>query len=846
MTGRSVLRNESGIALVSALLVLLLMSSLMVGFAAMATTDTRVRAISGSRTQAFYFAHAGLEKLTADIGDLFLVNSAPTGAEIDALVGDPPDLPGVTWIEGDGDSGYRIEFDRDANGNPDPGPGNITSGPFQGFSGQIVDFTLEVTAHLVDGSEAQLRKTIQTVAIPLFQFGMFSEMDLSFFPGPSFNFGGRVHTNGNLFLAADPGPVSFADPVTAFKEIIRTELANGQSTSASHSGNVRVRTSSNAYRMLDRDEGSLVGGLGTAENEPTWTNLSTGVYNYNIRNWRTGAKELVLPIVTAGASVIDLIRRPVANEDNSAPDVFAQRYFSMASLRILLSDTAADITSLPTVTADPPVELGAVPPVGYNVLDPDTPPFALSPGYDLVTGNGINGARTPVGTPLLGGFLKIEMQRADGTWQDVTLQILNHGIAGEQWSNPLAGGAGPCAGLPDPSPDAIIRLQRVRDDDGACLTGSPLATDYWPNVLYDPREGIMRDGMGNTTPPNFGGIMHYIELDTLNLKRWLEGTLAGDGANALSVNGYVVYFSDRRGNRNALNQETGEYGFEDVVNTPSGGVPNALLDAGEDVNGNGLVEVYGGTPRPPAPLATMNDMTAPYSGAIAPNSPLDVTSAANGAPNGVNDTEDQRVARANPAVFFRRALKVSNGRAGNIPMPGLTLVSENPVYVNGTWNADPSVGFVEPNAATAFIADAITVLSDLFSDRVSFLYAHDLNPRNGNLSYFRFAAMAGKGLSFPKPVGTANDFGTDGGTHNFLRYIEDWNGNTLRYMGSLASMFYSRQAVGTYKCCSDVYGPPTRGYEFDIDFLEYGLLPPRTPMFRDINSTGFTQIIRPQ
>ena len=843
MTGRSVLRNESGIALVSALLVLLLMSSLMVGFVAMATTDTRVRAISGSRTQAFYFAHAGLEKLTADIGDLFIVNASPTGAEIDALVGDPPDFPqpvypGVTWIEGDGDSGYRIEFDRDADGNPLPGPGNITSGPFQGFSGQIVDFRLEVTAHLDDGSEAQLRKTIQTVAIPLFQFGMFSEMDLSFFPGPSFNFGGRVHTNGNLFLAADPGPVSFSDPVTAFKEVIRTELANGQSTSASHSGNVRVRTSTNAYRMLDRDEGSLVGGLGTAENEPTWTNLSTGVYNYNIRNWRTGAKKLVLPIVTEGASVIDLIRRPVPNEDTSAPAVLAQRYFSMASLRILLSDDPNDITSLPTVTADPPVELGAAPPLGYNVLDPDTPPFALSQG------SGVNGARTPVGTPLLGGFLKIDMQRADGTWQDVTLEILNHGIAGEQWRDPLLGGSGPCGSVAAPSPDAILRLQRGRDsgvDDLTCKNGSVNPQDYWPNTLYDPREGITRDGMANTTPPNFGGVMHYIELDAGNLKRWLDGTLAGSGSNALSVNGYVVYFSDRRGNRNDLNQETGEYGFEDVVNTPSGGVPNQLLDDGEDVNGNGVLDHYGRAPRLPAA-----GIDAPYSTAIRPNTPVDVTDAGNPAPDGANSAEDQMIARANPAVFFRRALKVSNGRAGNIPMPGLTLVAENPVYINGTWNADPSVGFVEPNAATAFVADAVTVLSDVFSDRVSFLYAHDLNPRNGGLSYFRFAAMSGKGLSFPRPSGTNADFGTDGGTHNFLRYIEDWNGNTLRYMGSLASMFYSRQAVGTYKCCADVYGPPTRGYEFDLDFLEYGKLPPRTPMFRDVNSTGFMQIIRPQ
>ncbi len=47
-----------------------------------------VRALDGTRTQAFYVAHAGLEKLTADLGDLFSVNFAPTGAQINALTAD--------------------------------------------------------------------------------------------------------------------------------------------------------------------------------------------------------------------------------------------------------------------------------------------------------------------------------------------------------------------------------------------------------------------------------------------------------------------------------------------------------------------------------------------------------------------------------------------------------------------------------------------------------------------------------------------------------------------------------------------------------------------------------------
>jgi hypothetical protein len=58
-------------------------------------------------------------------------------------------------------------------------------------------------------------------------------------------------------------------------------------------------------------------------------------------------------------------------------------------------------------------------------------------------------------------------------------------------------------------------------------------------------------------------------------------------------------------------------------------------------------------------------------------------------------------------------------------------------------------------------------------------------------------------------------------------------------------MYYSRQADSTFKCCTTVYSPPSRGYNFDVEFLQPNLLPPRTPLFRDINTTGFTQLLLP-
>jgi len=119
--------------------------------------------------------------------------------------------------------------------------------------------------------------------------------------------------------------------------------------------------------------------------------------------------------------------------------------------------------------------------------------------------------------------------------------------------------------------------------------------------------------------------------------------------------------------------------------------------------------------------------------------------------------------------------------------------------------------------------------------------------RSAVTTFYRTAIMGGKNIAFPQPSGytVSQDFGTDGGVHNFLRYIENWGGDTLNYKGSVISMYYSRQANSIFKCCTTVYSPPTRGYNFDVEFLQPNLLPPRTPLFRDVNTTGFTQLLLP-
>ena len=211
--------------------------------------------------------------------------------------------------------------------------------------------------------------------------------------------------------------------------------------------------------------------------------------------------------------------------------------------------------------------------------------------------------------------------------------------------------------------------------------------------------------------------------------------------------------------------------------------------------------------------------------------------------------------RENPSVYFRRALKLVDGATLSIGTCdavacGLTMVAENPIYVQGEYNAGINGNFSTPFVAAAVIGDAVTLLSDNWNDVNSFAFPYTPNSRAGNTTTYRMAVVGGKTIPFKQPTvdcgssACSADFGTDGGAHNFLRYIETWSG-TLYYKGSLVSLYYSHQGAGTFKCCTTVYNPPTRGYSFQTEFLTPSLLPPRTPMFQAINTIGFSQVVLP-
>jgi len=930
------MRKQSGIALITTLLLLLLMSAMVVGFMLLVTEGQRLSGMNNEQSRAFYGAESGMEKITADLGALFATTYAPTGAQVDALATQPPVLPsstGVSYLDVLGNSTYAIAYPKDVNGNPLSQFAQIKSGSsaFQGMSALETTYTLTVAARTATGGEAKLVRTTQTVGIPLFQFGIYSDTDLSFFPGPNFDFGGRVHTNGNLFL--DSGSqLWLRSPVTATKDILRDCLSNSNPESAAgqHPGTVQI-TNGGSMQPLGFGQGSLNSCLGTGKN-PNWPSISAS-YNGNLRS---GVKPLNLTIVLLGngsSKPVDMIRRPLAGEKVANSGVLGERYFSQASLRILLSDNAADITGLDCVSGGAPFNLAelALPVASWATANATALKTAMTAagttllplassgaaGTTVAAGyNPADGYWQPTNTPIVTGFIKIDAQTSYGSpcgsYTDVTKEILSLGYAGRNLY-PVSLTPPQLPGLPggqiapstclDPHPKAVIRLERVRDNPsnyasatGPCGVTATLAppnpSDYWPNALYDTREGYNREpapALNNQV--TLGGIMNYVELDAKNLAAWFSGTIGSSGPTTqdpkVAPNNFVVYISDRRGNflppgtavgtwppLSPSTHETGEYGYFDLVNSgdPKGCPDNKIEPipatggpSAEDPAGSGVLAIYGENTFPLGLVDSTGVATAATLFSNLPNAavqadPLCLTGGSGGiSPWPRSFLKQNNDGRENPNALFRRAVKIVNGSLITMPVCpggvscGLTIATENPAYIQGDFNANSAGGgFTNPSVATSVAADAITILSVNWNDVNSFASPFNVAfLRSGATTYVRTAVLAGKEVSFHIPpwdntaVDGSQDFGTDGGVHNFLRFLEHWNGATLNYEGSLVSLFYNRQATGLFNSGGNNYSPPTRGYKFDVNFLDPTLLPPRTPMFRDINTTGFTQLLLP-
>src|SRR3984957_11240701 len=321
-------RDSRGFTLIAALLLTVLLSAVAVGLLYMVSNEQRMGGNDLEGNLAYYGAESGIENLTAQLSQLYQTSQTPDAASISALT-NPANYP--TAIAGSNITG--MNYGECITWPPNttcPAPATnptgtwdiVGSGPDQGMVATLIPFNLQVTATRASspgeatnnaaitptGASVDLTRTVEVALLPAFEFGLFCNDDCDYFAGPNFNFGGRVHANGSLFLASGAA-LTFTDKIAAVGQIILDQLENGHSTSSGYGGAVYAPNAAGgcpaapgagpAANCLALTNGSWTGVL-----PPTpagawggWPGVSTGTFHNFVINGLTGAPHLQLPFV---------------------------------------------------------------------------------------------------------------------------------------------------------------------------------------------------------------------------------------------------------------------------------------------------------------------------------------------------------------------------------------------------------------------------------------------------------------------------------------------------------------------------------------------------------------------
>lgn len=174
----------------------------------------------------------------------------------------------------------------------------------------------------------------------------------------------------------------------------------------------------------------------------------------------------------------------------------------------------------------------------------------------------------------------------------------------------------------------------------------------------------------------------------------------------------------------------------------------------------------------------------------------------------------------NTVSTSKRGIRLKNG--STLPSGGMTVVAENPVYIQGDYNTggtppSDSGTFASPTASgytrrdAAVIGDAINILSGAWVDTNS---DKAISSRVATSTTVNAALVTGE-------VPSAGGYYSGGG-ENFVRFLEDWqkNSQTFTYYGSMVELFSSEQGTGHWSASSNVGKVPSQHWYYDTGFLD--------------------------
>jgi hypothetical protein len=213
--------------------------------------------------------------------------------------------------------------------------------------------------------------------------------------------------------------------------------------------------------------------------------------------------------------------------------------------------------------------------------------------------------------------------------------------------------------------------------------------------------------------------------------------------------------------------------------------------------------------------------------------------------------------------------------SANLPLPGginvsadptgVTVVSDQAMYVLGDFNRGQVLPGDLPRQPASLVGDSVNVLSQrywrpenfagcpagdcctgaLCRDGQSVTSLADA-ARDGRDTWINAAFLGGVDTT---PAGYVDQY--NGGLENYPRFHEDWGGTSLTYQGSFVSLGEPAHVGGawcgtggTSASGCNIYNPPGRLWNFDPAFNNAANLPPLTPRFVYVQQVLFTEDFR--
>ena len=181
-----------------------------------------------------------------------------------------------------------------------------------------------------------------------------------------------------------------------------------------------------------------------------------------------------------------------------------------------------------------------------------------------------------------------------------------------------------------------------------------------------------------------------------------------------------------------------------------------------------------------------------------------------------------------------KTIRLENG--GVLPNSGLTVASQNPVYIKGDYNTGttttptnvPANATGNPNNTdspvvsgytrkpAAVLADAVMFLSNSWNDANA---SSSVSSRPASNTTYNLGIMTGNIPSGWDPDGSGSKaaYGYSGGANNFPRFLEAWSGKSCTYYGSMVQLFQSKTFTGKWDT-GNIYSAPNRRWNFDTMF----------------------------